>query len=167
MKHLILTITLICFTLTACKVKYAFGDTNTGDAKTACVRPFTVQASLAPPGIGQVFSEKLQNVVLNQSRMELISNTDAHVQFEGMISGYSIAPVGVQQNDVSAQNRLLITVDVIFHNELDDKMDFQQSFQRFADFQSSTDISAVQDELIAEIFDLISQDVFNRAFSNW
>jgi len=158
---------LILLFITGCTIQYKFQDVQVGDAKTALIRQFTVSAPLAPPTAGQQFSIKLQDVVQTQSKLNLSPNEDADIIFDGSISRYTIAPVSVQQGDVTAQNRLTISVNVVFTNKTDPKQNYDQSFTRFADFASSSDISQVQDQLLEEIYDLISQDVFNKAFSSW
>ena len=37
----------------------------------------------------------------------------------------------------------------------------------FSDFESSQNLADVQDELIEAIFEQITEDIFNRAFSDW
>lgn len=162
----LVVITLLLL-VSACRVELKFTEGNTGDAETALVRQFTVDAPLAPPTAGQLLTEKLQEVLLSQSRLDLISSDKADVIFEGRVSKYEISPVGIQSGDVAAQNRLLITVDVIFTNAVDGEQSYQQSFTRFSDFPGTTEITAVQDELIDEIYELITQDMYNKAFSNW
>lgn len=158
---------LIIFGLGSCEINYKFNDAQvTGE--TAFVQQFLVQAPLSPPSAGQVFSESLQDIVQSQSKLELVQDqANSDISFQGVISYYEIRPEGVQQNDVAAQNRLTIRVDVIYENKLTPDENFSQSFTRFANYQSSVDINAVQDELLDEIFEQISQDVFNRAFGTW
>ena len=164
MRLLLLIIPLL---LSSCEIQYKFQDVQVGDAETALIRQFAVSAPLAPPTAGQVFTIKLQDVVQSQSKLNLSPSENADIIFDGSITRYTVAPVSVQQGDVSAQNRLTITVNVSFTNKTDSKQDYDQSFTRFADFSSSSDISQVQNDLLDEIYELISQDVFNRAFSNW
>ena len=52
-------------------------------------------------------------------------------------------------------------------NQLDAKKNFDQSFSRFADYASISDIGAIQDRLIEEIFDQLTQDIFDKTLGDW
>ncbi len=159
-------ISLMIIALSSCKINYKFSDVQVkGD--TAKVSPFLVQAPLAPPASGQIFTEQFQDMILAQSKLELVNADSADILIDGNISYYEIRPEGVQNNDVAAQNRLTIRVDVNYVNKIDPQTNFTQSFTRFANYQSTIDISSVESELMEEIFDQISQDIFNRAFGSW
>ena len=95
----------------------------------------------------------------------LPSNGD--LQFEGSITGYTITPNAIQGDQTAATNRLSITVDVKFTNTKDDKQSFEQSFTRYADFESSINLTTIEDDLIKDINSQLTQDIFNRAVSNW
>ena len=43
----------------------------------------------------------------------------------------------------------------------------ETSFSRFADYESSQNLASVEDDLIADINGQLTQDIFNRAVSNW
>jgi hypothetical protein len=56
---------------------------------------------------------------------------------------------------------------VKFENKLDDTKNFEQSFSRFADWQSSVPLNAVETDLIKDINTQLVQDIFNKAVINW
>ena len=89
------------------------------------------------------------------------------LQFEGTIIDYNVAPVSIQSNDLAANNRLTITVNVKYTNKFDASKNFEQNFSRFADFKASTSISSQEDVLLTEINRQLTEDIFNRAFNNW
>lgn len=150
----------------SCKVSYRFND-GTVEGKDAYIKQINVMAALAPPSSGQIFTEKLQDVMQSQSGVALISSDSADIIIDGKISYYEIRPEGVQSNDIAAQNRLTIRVDINYMNAIKPEDNFSQSFTRFANYPSTTDISQVQDDLMDEIFEQIAQDIYNKAFSNW
>ena len=159
----ILFLTLIS---SRCSVQYTTNGTDTGDAESVTVKIFNVKAPLAPPSLGQIFTEDLQEILLSQTKLDVVNNSTDLV-FDGSITNYTITPVGIQAGDVAAQNRLTITVLVNYINKLDPKKGFERSFSRFADFPSSQDINSVQDGLIEEIHEQITQDIINASLSNW
>ncbi len=136
------------------------------EAKTISVGFFKNNTSLGAPSLSQRFSEKLKDVVSQQTNLGLVkSNGD--LQFEGYIADYNVAPVAVQTPDQASMNRMTITVNVVFKNRFDPKKNFEQSFSRFADFSSSENVSSKEPELVQEIYRLITEDIFTRAFNDW
>jgi hypothetical protein len=160
-------IIILTLTLVACKVNYSFtGASIPADVKTFSVKTFQNYAPLANPSLSQTFSEALKDVFISQTSLQMLpSNGD--LQFEGSITGYTITPNAIQGDQTAATNRLSITVDVKFTNTKDDKQSFEQSFTRYADFESSINLTTIEDDLIKDINGQLTQDIFNRAVSNW
>jgi hypothetical protein len=151
----------------SCKVKYSLnGATIPIEAKTISVAFFPNNATLGGPSMSQKFTEKLRDVVSNQTNLALVKQS-GDLQFEGAISDYNIAPVSIQSSDQAAFNRLTVTVNVKYINTFDATKNFEQSFARFADYKSSENLSAKEDELLLEINRQLTEDIFNKAFNNW
>ena len=64
-------------------------------------------------------------------------------------------------------NRLTITINVKFTNRKNEKQNYETSFSRYLDYQSSLPLAVVQDGLIKEINDQLVQDIFNKSVVNW
>jgi hypothetical protein len=62
---------------------------------------------------------------------------------------------------------LTISAKVKYTDEIEDRYSFESNFSRFADFPSSQDVSAVEDQLIKEITDQITQDIVNKSIYAW
>lgn len=136
------------------------------EAKTISVAVFANNTTLGPPTLSQRFTEKMRDVVSQQTRLALIKN-NADLQFEGYLSDYNISAIAIQSNDQAGQNRLTISVTVKYTNKFEASKSFEQSFTRFADFSSSKAINSVETELITEIYRQLTEDIFNKAFNNW
>jgi hypothetical protein len=136
------------------------------EAKTVSVTFFQNYAPMAPPSLSQNFTEALRTKLSSQSRLALISR-DGDLAFEGSITGYSTMPVAIQSTDQAALNRLTITVNVKYTCSFDEKKNFEQSFSRFADYPSNKNLTSVESQLIQEINDQLTQDIFNKALNNW
>jgi hypothetical protein len=161
----ILFISLLAFN--SCKVKYSLnGATIPIEAKTISVAFFANNTTLGTPSISQKFTEKLRDVVSTQTNLSLMKQ-NGDLQFDGAIIDYNVAPVSIQSNDLAANNRLTITVNVKYTNKFDASKNFEQNFSRFADFKASTSISSQEDVLLTEINRQLTEDIFNRAFNNW
>ena len=164
-KNIIIMIFLIG--LISCKVNYSFtGASIPEDVKTVSVKTFQSYAPLANANLTQTFTEALKDVFISQTNLDLAAR-DGDLQFEGAITGYTISSVAIQGNETAALNRLSITVKVKFTNTKDSEQDFETSFTRFADYESSQNIASIEDELIKDINDQLTQDIFNKAVSNW
>lgn len=165
-KHIIL-VTFVALVTYACKVNYSFtGASIPEDVKTVSVKTFQNFAPLTNPNYPQLFTEELRDIFLSQTSLSLVG-TNGDLQFEGGVTNYKITSVAIQGNETAALNRLTITINVKFTNTKDNIQSYESKFTRFADFSSSSSLSAVEDELMKEINTQITQDVFNQAVSNW
>src|SRR5688572_5114916 len=113
---------------------YSFTGTSPIAAKTVFIDYFPNKANIVNPNLSQLFTEKMRDKFLRQTRLQQIQNqADAELSFTGYISNYTVAPSSVQGNAQATQNRLSITVNVKFENKLTPKDNFEQQFSQFAD----------------------------------
>lgn len=144
------------------------------DLKTIDIQFFENNAPLVVNNLSQTFTEALKNRIRSQSRLSITRN-ESDATMSGSIVGYSIAPVSIEAvaNNVAPiadANRLTITVRVKFvfeaaKTEADKKLSFEQTFTNFEDFRG--DIGAQEQTLIQSIVSKLTEDIFNKAFSNW
>jgi hypothetical protein len=150
----------------ACKTKVSLsGATIPDEAKTISVGFFTNNTSLGAPSLSQRFTEKLRDVVSQQTRLTLIKQ-NGDLQFEGYISDYNVSPIAISA-DQASQNRMTISVNVKYTNKFEASKSFEQTFTRFKDVASDINISVAEPELVTEIYRQLTEDIFNRAFNNW
>ncbi|MGY6562361.1 MAG: LPS assembly lipoprotein LptE [Luteibaculaceae bacterium] len=163
----ILFLFLAIFALHACKISYSFTGADVPvDARHFSVKLFNIQATLAPPDLGQVFTEDLKDLILAQTRLDVIPQ-DGHLQYEGTITAYQVMPTAITSGETAALNRLTISVKVKYKNTFDKDKNFEATFTRFADYDSNLDLSAVERGLIEEINEQITQDIFDRSLGAW
>lgn len=134
--------------------------------KSCTVDLFVNQASLIVPSLANSLTEKMKDKIQSNTNISLV-NSGGDVEFKGTITGYAVTPVAAQANETAALNRLTITVSIIYTNTKNEKENWTQSFTRYADYNSSLDLSAVQDQLIEQINKDLTDDIFNKAFLNW
>lgn len=159
---------LMLFSATSCKVKYGFsGGSIPEGMKTVSVLYFENIASMVYPTLSQNFTEGLKERIRNQSRLSQVS-TNADATFEGFITDYNISPIAVEAGvDRAAGNRLTITIKVTYNNKINPKDNFEgQTFTRFKDFSGQIQ-SATEETLNKEIIQMLTEDVYNKAFANW
>ena len=138
------------------------------DVETFYVEDFNVskRARNSPSDISQKFAEALRRKVTNESRLRYIE-TDAHVNFSGEIVDYSVNSVAPEEGNTTALNRLEIRIKVDYSNTQREEDDWSNNFSFFQDYDSSADLQSIEDGLIDDIFTQLTEDVFNKAFTNW
>lgn len=136
------------------------------DAKTISVAYFQNQATLVQPVLSQKFTDRLQDYVIQQTDLNLI-RANGDLQFEGYISDYQINPISISSSDQANQNRLNVKVFVRFINKIEPDKSYEQTFNRYADFDSNITLSQIEETLLEEIIDELTEDLFNKAVVNW
>lgn len=160
-------VALVLLFATACKPHYSLsGASIPPEAQTVSVQYFQNLANLAPPTLSQSFTEALKDKMSSQTRLSLVPKA-GDLNFEGSIVGYATSPIAIQSTDQAAMNRLTITVSVKYTCSFDEKKNFEQQFTRYADYTSSQSLSSVESELIQQIDEQLTQDIFNRALNDW
>ena len=134
--------------------------------KTFTVYYFPNRAKLVNPTLSDVFTENLREKLQRQTSLnELKENGD--IEFEGQITGYDMKPMSIQKQDVAAQNRLTITVNLKYTNNKEPDKSFERTFSAFEDYDSSQSLSDVEDDLSLEIVKKLNEDIFNATIANW
>jgi len=163
----LLVLILLSLIVLSCKVNYSFTGGSTGDAETIQIDFFPNNAPLVEPTVSQKFTLDLQDLFLRQTNLKLVpSNGDLH--FEGEISEYRIIPVSATAEQTAALNRLTVGVKVRFYNKLVPDDDFEQSFSFFSDFDANAQLAGtVLEDALDEIFERMTQDIFNASVAKW
>mgnify|MGYP002632138180 CR=1 FL=1 len=152
---------------TACKASFSFtGASISPEVKTVSIDFFAINATLAPPNSGQLFTEALKDIFISQTNLVLVKS-DGDLQFEGYISDYGNNPAAIQGNEQAALTRITMTVKVKFTNTNDEKQNFETNFSRFEDLLATEDLASKEEELINSINEQLTQDIFNKAVTNW
>lgn len=164
----ILAFTLSVIVWSCGSVNYSFtGASISPETKTFQVNYFQNTAPLVEPGLDRDFTLALQDLILNQTSLDLVrSNGD--LVYEGEIVEYRIAPMTATAQNTAAQNRLTIGVNVRFFDKNDPEAELEQRFSFFYDYPGSAQlVGAQKDTAIGEILDRITQDIFNASLAKW
>ena len=154
------------FTVISCGI-YSFTGGDTGNAKTIQVDFFNNNANLVEPGLSQAFTLALQDFFITQTNLDLVK-TGGDLQFEGEITRYSITPMTATADQTAAQNRLTLEVNVRFYNRTDEKKNFEKRFSHFYDYPANDILQGADLEAAyEEIFERITQNIFNASLANW
>jgi len=167
MKYLhYLTAIILLFSISGCSV-YNFTGTGKIDAKTFQVNFFPNNADLIQPGIDRTFTLTLQDLIQNQTNLNLVKN-GGDLTYEGEITDYRISPMMATADIKAAQNRLTIRVNVRFTNKNKEADNFEKSFEFFFDYPAAQQLSgSTLDNAVKTIFERITQDIFNESLAKW
>jgi hypothetical protein len=167
MKHLHYLIAFVLFiNLSSCSV-YNFTGTGKIDAKTFQVSFFQNNAELVEPGIDRTFTLTLQDLIQNQTNLNLVK-TGADLTYEGEITDYRISPMTATADQQASQNRLTVRINVRFTNKNKEADNFEKQFDFFYDYPAAKQLTgATRDSAIKEIFERITQDIFNESLAKW
>jgi hypothetical protein len=134
--------------------------------KTFSVQYFNNRAAIINPLLSQKVTELLKERVMSESRLVLVEGI-GDVDFSGEITGYTIRPLAIKEDAVAAQSRLTVTVKVRFKNKVDPKKNWESSFSAYQDYASERNITEVEGELTTLIIDQLTENIFNKSFSDW
>ena len=126
-KKIIAFFFIICSFQSCGTYSFTGADIDYSTIKTFQVNYFKNNAPIVEPGIDRDFTLKLQDILLNQTSLDLV-NSSGDLIFEGEIVEYYIAPITATSQSTAAQNRLTISVNVRFYNTKEELKDFDQRF---------------------------------------
>jgi hypothetical protein len=157
---LILTTTQSCW-------KYSFTGVSDLKAETFQVNYFQNNSVLIEPGLDRDFTIALQDLLTNQTSLGLVTS-NGDLVYEGEITEYRISPTTATSDNKAAQNRLTITVQVRFYDKNDPEGELDKRFSFFYDYPGSSQLVGSQKTTAhEEIFERITQDIFNATLAKW
>jgi hypothetical protein len=164
----ILPLLLLFFIISnSCKVSYSLtGASIPVDLKTVEIPYFQNHALNVQAMLSRNLTEKLKDKIQSQTSLKLV-NDGGDAIFEAEITGYAVSSAAITGENVAAKNRLTITVHVKYSYKKDSKLDYDTSFSRYEDFNSTLSLQSVENDLIEKIGDQLVEDIFNKAFVNW
>ncbi|WP_372776233.1 LptE family protein [Mangrovibacterium sp.] len=150
-----------------CKIGYSF----TGASIAPSVKTFTVyyipnRARLINPTLSQLLTEALQDKLTRQTSLNMLED-NGDLEFEGQITGYDVRPMNIKEGDTAAQNRLTVTVKIKYTNNKNHDDDWDKTFSAYFDYDSTSLLSDVEDSLMEEILEQLTDDIFNASIANW
>ncbi|MBL4663340.1 MAG: LptE family protein [Flavobacteriaceae bacterium] len=155
------------FLFQECMVSYSFTGADIGNSQTFQVNNFVNNAAIVEPRIAREFTIDLQDILLNQTSLSIVTNSGDLV-YEGEIVQYYVSPITATSNSSAAQNRLTIAINVRFFNTQDPEKDFEERFSFYYDYNGNAQLIGSQlDDALEVIFERITQDIFNKSLANW
>ncbi len=135
------------------------------EVKTVKVNYIENRARYINPLLSPSLTDKLRQKIINQTRLNQ-TNGEADYDINGVITDYSQSTSGISNQQV-ASNNLNITVHIIFRNRLDEKKNFEADITRNFPFSASLSLPQAEAQLKDQILTNLTDEIFNRIFSNW
>ncbi|GAA4893304.1 LptE family protein [Flaviramulus aquimarinus] len=167
-KHLIhFSILAFSLILLGCGAYSFTGASIPAGTETYQVNRFENTALLIEPGLERDFKLALEDLIQNQTNLNLVPS-NADLVYEGEITTYRISPTTATSENTAAQNRLTIGIKLRFFNNKNEEDDLEQSFTFFYDYPASSQlIGAIKTTAHEEIFERLTQDIFNATLAKW
>lgn len=154
--------------LVSCSISYKFNGASIDytKVKTISIKDFPNQASLVYPVLSQMFTDKLKDIYIRQTRLEMVKD-NGDLDIEGEIIGYELAAMAVKEDAYASRTKLTITVRVRYTNQSKPEEDFEQSFSAYREFDANQMLQQVQEELCTEITEELVDQIYNATVANW
>lgn len=146
---------------------YSFKDVSIPpEVKTARINYIENRATYVNPQLSPQLTDRLRQKINNQTRLTLVTGDDADYDIRGEVRSYALSTAGVSDQQ-AATNRLTITVHIVFKNRLDEKANFEADISRNFDFNANLSLQQAEAQQMEDILKNLSDEIFNRIFSNW
>lgn len=157
----------ICL-LTACSISYKFNGASIDYSKTKTIQiaDFPIRASYVWGPMASIFNNQLKDLYANHTRLIQVKR-DGDMKIEGEITRYDQRNKSVSSEGFSAQTELSMTVNVRFTNNANHSEDFERQFTATATYENTQTLNAVQEELVTQMVEEITDQIFNTTVANW
>ena len=162
----IIAITIIA--ILSCKVRFSMNGSsiNYAETKTIAVEKFPIRCAYVWAPMESMFYNSLSDAYSNKTKL-MVLQRDGDLHVAGEITEYSQLNKSISSDGYSAQTQLKMTVNVRFTNNANHNEDFERTFSSTAEYDSSLQLNAVQDELVQQMINDIVDQIFNATVANW
>lgn len=156
------------FLMSGCTISYKLNqssiDYNT--TKTIAIETFTNRASYQWAPMAPMFNNTLSDKYASQTKLRQVKR-DGDLALSGEITSYDQTNKSISADGYSSMVQLRMTVKVKFTNNKKHEDDFDRTFSASREYDSSQQLTAVQEELVQQMIDDIVDQVFNATVAKW
>lgn len=154
--------------LTACSISYSFNGSsiNYDKVKTISIDKFPIRCAYVWAPMEGMFYNTLSDQYSNKTKLRVLKR-GGDMQLSGEITEYSQLNKSIAADGYSAQTQLRMAVNVRFVNNSNHSEDFERVYTATAEYDSSQQLNAVQEELVQQMIDEIVDQIFNATVANW
>lgn len=161
-------LTVMMLLLVSCSVSYKFNGASIDYTKTKTIQiaDFPIRSSYVWAPMASIFNNQLKDVFANHTRLIQVKR-NGDMKIEGEITQYSQRNKAVTAEGTSAQAELSMTVNVRFTNNANHSEDFEKQFTATSTFETTQSLNSVQEELVTQTVEDITDQIFNATVANW
>ncbi|NDF97720.1 MAG: hypothetical protein EB101_02085 [Chitinophagia bacterium] len=156
---------LFIATLTGCGV-YRFTDASVPDSiKTIKVNFIENKASYVNPQLSPRLTDKLRQKIIAQTRLTQTNRDNADWEITATITQYTFSTSAIAGQQ-AANNRLTVGVQIVLYDRTADETRRYEVSRSF-EFKGTLSFQAAEASLGDEMTRTLTDDIFNKLFSNW
>ena len=154
--------------LASCSVSYKFNGASIDHTKTKTIQiaDFPIRSSYVWGPMGPIFNNELKDIFANHTRLIQVKR-NGDLKIEGEITQYSQRNKSVSSEGHSAQVELSMTVNVRFTNNINHNEDFERLFTSSKTYDSTQSLNSVQEDLVTQMVEELTDQIFNATVANW
>ena len=158
----------VAMMLSACSVTYSFNGASIDYAttKTIQISDFPIRSNYVWGPMANIFNNQLKDQFANHTKLIQVRR-NGDLKLEGEITNYSQRNKSVSSEGYSAQTELSLTVNVRFTNNTNHEQDFEQQFTATSSYETTQSLSSVQEQLVTEMCEDLTDQIFNATVANW
>ncbi len=151
--------------LTGCGV-YRFSDASVPDSiKTIKVNFIENKASYVNPQLSPRLTDKLRQKIIAQTRLTQTNRDNADWEITATITQYNFSTSAIAGQQAS-NNRLTVGVQIVLYDRTADETRRYEVSRSF-EFKGTLSFQAAEASLGDEMTRTLTDDIFNKLFSNW
>lgn len=156
------------FLMQGCTVSYKLNQASIDytKTKTFSIETFTNRAAYQWAPMAPMFNTTLSSKYNDHTKLRQVRR-DGDLAFSGEITSYDQTNKTISADGYSSMVQLRMTVRVKFVNNVKHEDDFERTFTASREYDSSQQLTAVQEELVQQMIDDIVDQVFNATVAKW
>lgn len=157
--------------LASCGI-YSFNPKGTLDPEIKTVNMHIIEnrAAIVNPQFLPNLTDRVKQKITRQTKLSQTNRDDADLDIKGTITDYSYTTTGVSNTNGRTQasvNRLTVTVSMTITNQLKKEDPKDVTVSRSFDFPANQTLNQAEAQLLDEMVRNLSDEIFNRIFSDW
>jgi Lipopolysaccharide-assembly len=148
--------------------RYSFRDKASipDSIKTVKVIFFNNRARYVNPQLSPKLTDKVRQKITGQTKLTQINGDNADWEISGEITDYSVSTSGIT-NQREATNRLSVTVHISLLKRKEGGDTKEHDVTRNYDFSANQSLQQAEARLLDEMIRTLTDEIFNRLFSDW
>lgn len=152
--------------ISSCNI-YKFNEAGSipDSIKTVKVNYIENRAQYKNPQLSPKLTEKLKQKIIGQTRLSQTKSDNPDWEITATITQYTFSTSAISGQQVAA-NRLTVAIHVVLNNrKADDTKEYDVS--RGFEFKGNQSFQQAEATLLDEITRTLTDEIFNKLFSNW